>query len=302
MNSSASKNCFWSKEISQQLKELRSTVDGLSQAEASARQQEYGFNQLNASSHRTDFFLFLSQFKSPITLLLIGAAILSYLLRDSTDSIIIMVIVCISSVLGFWQERGAVRAIKKLVSLVQVNARVLRDHQWVDLPLTEIVPGDILRLSAGDAIPSDCLLIDSNELFTDEAAFTGETFPVEKKTGVVSVESPLAKRTNTLFMGSHVISGNATALVVCTGLSTEFGRIAKRLKQAHEETDFEKGIRRLGYLLMEITAVVIVLILFFNMLVGRPVFDSFLFALALAVGLTPQLLPAIISINLAKGA
>ena len=293
---------FWNTEPKEQFLSLQSSMDGLTTEEALLRQAKYGHNQLSQVSRSTDIRLFASQFKSPITLLLIGAAILSYFLHDQTDGMIIMIIVLISSTLGFWQERGAGNAVKKLLSMVQIKASVLRDKKWSEIPIKQIVPGDIVKLSAGDAVPADCLLVESNELFTDEAAFTGETFPVEKKVGIVPIDSPLAKRYNTLLMGSHVTSGNATALVIRTGLSTEFGLISKKLKAPQPETTFEKGIRKLGYLLMEITATLVVLILFFNMLLHRPVFDSFLFALALAVGLTPQLLPAIISINLAKGA
>jgi Mg2+-importing ATPase len=293
---------FWSKDQRDLFQLLQSSTAGITSEEAIERQKHYGANQLGNVSKTNNLRLFLSQFKSPITLLLMGAAILSYFLHDQTDSIIIMIIVMVSSVLGFWQERGAGNAIKKLLSLVQVKSSVLRDGAWIELPMNEIVPGDIVKFSAGDSVPADCLVLESNELFTGEAAFTGETFPVEKKAGLVPADSSIAKRTNTLFMGSHISSGTATALVVSTGLSTEFGKISSKLKTIPPKTDFERGITQLGYLLLGITATIVVLILFFNMLLHRPVFDSFLFALALAVGLTPQLLPAIISINLAKGA
>ncbi len=293
---------FWNSDITQLFQSLQTSKDGLSNADIAARQQKYGSNQLSQASKSTAITLFISQFKSPITLLLIGASILSYFLHDQTDAVIIMFIVLVSSVLGFWQEKGAGDAVQKLLSIVQIKTAVLRDKQWSEIPISEVVPGDLVKLSAGDSIPADCLLVESNDLFTDEAAFTGETFPTEKKPGIMPADSPLAKRLNTLFMGSHVTSGTAIALVVMTGLNTEFGKISKKLKTPQPDTNFEKGIRHLGYLLMKITATLVLLILFFNMLLHRPVFDSFLFALALAVGLTPQLLPAIISINLAKGA
>lgn len=293
---------FWSKESKELFQNLQTSIDGLTNEEAENRQKQYGPNQLSKASQSNDIKLFLNQFKSPITLLLIGAALLSFFLHDQTDAVIIMIIVLISSALGFWQERGAGNAVKKLLSMVQIKSSVLRDKAWIEIPMNEIMPGDIVKFSAGDSVPADCLILESNELFTGEAAFTGETFPVEKKVGVVPVDSTIAKRTNTLFMGSHVSSGTATALVVLTGLSTEFGKISSKLKTIPPKTDFERGISQLGYLLLGITATIVVLILFFNMLLHRPVFDSFLFALALAVGLTPQLLPAIISINLAKGA
>ncbi|MEO8763040.1 MAG: HAD-IC family P-type ATPase [Ginsengibacter sp.] len=177
-----------------------------------------------------------------------------------------------------------------------------RDGIEVEIPVERVVPSDIISLSAGDMIPGDSLLLVSKELFIDEAAFTGETYPVEKITGIVPLDSTLAKRSNSLFMGSHVISGTASALVIKTGKLTEFGKISDKLRTKNPETDFEKGIRHFGYMLMEITLVLVIIIFAVNILLHKPALDSFLFSLALAVGLTPQLLPAIISVNLSVGA
>ena len=293
---------YWNKSIEDNFKILQVNADGLNSEEATKRIETYGFNLTAEPSDYSSFVLFLKQFKSPITLLLLGAAILSLFLGDATDSIIIFTIVGISSLLGFWQEKSAGDAVKKLLSLVEIKANVLRDKTFQEIPLKCIVPGDIVKLSAGDVVPADCLLINANELFTNEAAFTGESFPVEKKIGIIATDSPLAARSNMLFMGSNIISGTATVLVIKTGLQTEFGHISASLKAAAPETDFEKGIRHLGYLLMQLTTIMLVVIFFVNALMHKPVLDSFLFALALAVGLTPQLLPAIISVNLAKGA
>ena len=234
--------------------------------------------------------------------MLIGAALLSAFLGDVTDTIIILIIVIISSLLGFWQERGAANAVDELLKMVQIRCSALRGGQKKEVPVETVVPGDIIYLSAGDIIPGDCLLIESQEIFVDEAAFTGETYPVEKQPGVVPAGTPLAKRSNTLFMGSHVISGKATALVVKTAKQTEFGKISGSLQLKAPETDFERGIRRFGYMLMEITLLLVILIFAANVFLHKPVLDSFLFSLALAVGLTPQLLPAIISVNLSAGA
>jgi Mg2+-importing ATPase len=246
--------------------------------------------------------LFVFQFKSPITLLLVGAAGLSFALQDPTDAIIILTIVMVSSVLGWWQEKGATHAVDRLMKLVQIKCRVLRDAQEKDIPLEQIVPGDIVLLTAGDVIPGDSLILESKELFVDEAAFTGETYPVEKNIGVMPAGTPLSQRSNSLFMGSHVISGRAKALVIFTARQTVFGKISERLRLKAPATDFERGIRRFGYMLMEITLVLVVIIFATNVLLHKPILDSFLFSLALAVGLTPQLLPAIITVNLARGA
>jgi Mg2+-importing ATPase len=223
-------------------------------------------------------------------------------LGDFTDASIILIIIFISSFLGFWQEKGAAHATEELLKMVQIRCRIIRNGQPQELPMDQVVPGDVTVLSAGDMVPGDCLLLDSKELFIDEAAFTGETFPVEKNTGTLPAETPLSKRSNTLFMGSHVVSGKAHALIIRTGKLTEFGKISDRLRIRPTETDFERGIRRFGYMLMEITLVLVILIFAINVILQKPALDSFLFSLALAVGLTPQLLPAIITVNLATGA
>jgi Mg2+-importing ATPase len=281
---------------------LSSTESGLSDKDAAERLKEFGPNTLKAKTTSSSFILFLLQFKSPITILLIVAAFLSMALNDVPDAIIILFIILISSVLGFWQEKGAADAVKELLKMVQIRCHVVRNASPTELPVDQVVPGDIILLSAGDIIPADCLIISSKDLYIDEAAFTGESFPVEKTAGSIAADVPLSGRTNSLFMGSHVISGKATALVVRTGTNTEFGKISARLKSRTPETDFERGIRRLGYLLMEITLILVIVIFSINVLLHRPALDSILFSLALAVGLTPQLLPAIISINLSVGA
>ena len=293
---------FWGLKKEDALQHLSCEEKGLSNEEAAARLKQHGPNSFKAHSKSSTLILFLSQFKSPITLLLIAAALLSMGLADFTDAVIILIIILISSILGFWQEKGAANAVDELLKMVQIKCRIVRDGKECDLPVENTVPGDIVMLTAGDVIPGDSLILESKELFTDEAAFTGETYPVEKNAGIVSADAPLAKRSNSLFMGSHVISGKAKALVVKTGKDTEFGKISDRLAIRAPETDFEKGIRRFGYMLMEITLLLVIIIFAINILLHKPALDSFLFSLALAVGLTPQLLPAIITVNLSAGA
>jgi Mg2+-importing ATPase len=234
--------------------------------------------------------------------MLVAAAIISIYLHDSIDAVIILVIVLAGGLLGFFQERGAAGAVEKLMSLVEAKAKVLRDGAPVDSPLAGVVPGDVVLLSAGATAPGDCLLLESRDLFADEATLTGETFPAEKSVSILPADTPLAKRTNVVFLGTHIVSGSASALVVAIGKDTQFGQVSERLKLRPPETDFERGIRRFGYLLMEVTLLLVICIFAFNVYLHRPVLDSFLFSLALAVGLTPQLLPAIVSINLAAGA
>ncbi len=293
---------FWSIPAPELLQELQTTPQGLAKDEARQRLARYGFNLLKPKKRSDALTLLIDQFKSPIILILLFAVGLSLFLHDPADALIILLIVLVSGLLGFWQERGAMNAVEKLLAIVQIKTTVLRNRASEEIPVEEIVLGDIVVLNAGNVIPGDCLLLDSKDLFVDEATLTGETYPVEKAAGVLPTETPLNQRTNSLFMGTHVISGSAKALVVHTGKETEFGKVSERLKLRPPETEFERGVRRFGYLLMEVTLVLVIFIFAINVYFTRPVLESFLFAMALAVGLTPQLLPAIISINLAHGA
>ena len=283
---------FWSVASSELLQQLQTTPQGLRSDEIQERLLRYGSNLLKPKKKSDALTLLIAQFKSPIILILIFAAGLSFFLRDPIDAVIILVIVFVSGFLGFWQERGAVNAVEKLLAIVQIKATVLRDGDTFEVPIEEIVPGDIVFIQASDVIPGDCLVLESKDLFVDEAALTGETFPVEKSIGILPRDTPLSRRTNSLFMGTHVVSGSARAVVARTGKETEFGNVSERLKLRPPETEFEHGVRRFGYLLMEITLVLVIAIFAINVFLSRPVLDSFLFALALAVGLTPQLLTA----------
>lgn len=293
---------FWNLPTEKLLEQLHSSPQGLTTPESQKRLIQYGANSLKQKCKSHTFSLLLNQFKSPIILILMGAAILSSFLGDTINSLIILAIVLFSGLLGFWQERGAADAIAKLLAMVEVKARILRDGKLKDIPLDEVVPGDIVQVSAGDNIPGDCLILESQTLSIDEATLTGETYPVAKNVGVLPTETGLSQRTNSLLIGTHVVSGSATAVVVHTGKMTEFGKISERLKLRPPETEFETGIRKFGYFLLEITLTLVALIFAANVYLQRPVLDSFMFSLALAVGLTPQLLPVIVSINLAHGA
>jgi P-type Mg2+ transporter len=295
-------DCYWNEPADSLLSELSTSPAGLSPEEAQLRLGESGPNSLAAKTEQGKLILFLRQFKSPITLLLIVSALLSFFLGERTDAFIILFILLVSAVLGFYQENSAAGALRQLLQLVQVDATVLRSGTECKLPLAETVAGDIVLLGAGNTVPGDCRLLESKDLFTNEATLTGETFPVEKSCGVIPAAAALPQRTNSLFMGTHVISGTALALIVRTGTHTEFGAISSRLRHLQPETEFERGIRRFGYLLLEVTLLLVLIIFCINVFLHKPVLDSFLFSLAIAVGLTPQLLPAIISINLSKGA
>jgi Mg2+-importing ATPase len=293
---------FWSVLPAQLFECLRSGPDGLSAAEARRRLRIYGPNRLRPSKRTDSLTLLAAQFKSPLILILLAAVGLSFFFNESIDAVIIIAIVLLSSALGFWQEKRAADAVKALLSIVKMDAAVVRDGVATNKPVEEVVPGDVCLLNAGDIIPGDAAILDSKDLFVDEAALTGESYPAEKVAGTIAKETALMKRTNSLFMGTHVISGNARALIVRTGTSTEFGKVSEGLSLAPPETDFEHGVRRFGYLLTNVTLILVVVIFGITVFLNRPVIDSFLFALAIAVGIIPELLPAIISINLAVGA
>jgi len=292
---------YWAKDLNQLWQLMRSSPQGLTQDEAEQRLDTYGLNVLHTHRQLTPLVLFLNQFKSPIVLILIFATVMSAFLGDFTDAIIILVIVFGSAILSFVQENNAHNTTEKLRTQLTIKADVLRHGKKQEIPTEEVVPGDVVLLSAGSLIPADGIVLQANDFFVSQAVLTGETFPVEKTPGVIPEKASLAERTNMVFMGTNVRSGSASVLIVQTGTRTAFGQIAARLNLRPPETEFERGIRRLGYLLTEFMLVLVIAIFALNVYFNRPVLDSLLFSVALAVGLTPQLLPAIININLSRG-
>lgn len=293
---------FWSAAESGLLEKLGTSAGGLSAQEAAKRLARSGHNVLKPPVETAWLPILLSQFKSPIIIILLFAAVLSFFLSSPVDALIILIIILVSGLLGFWQEHAAANAVKNLLDMVRIKATVLRDGTASEIPVEDVVPGDVVLLSAGGIIPGDCRILDSKDLFVNEATLTGETYPAEKFAGVIPAGAPLGKRTNTLFMGTSVVSGSGTAVIAHTGKETIFGGISERLKLRPAETEFQHGVRRFGYFLMEVTLILVIAIFAVNVYFERPVLDSFLFSLAIAVGLTPQLLPVIISVNLARGA
>jgi len=292
---------YWSQTTEAMLQALESSSSGLTKSEAQRRLEQFSSNQLQAQKRASKFGLFLNQFKSPITLMLLFATGISALLRDWIDALIILAIVISSAVLSFIQEYNANNASEKLRSQVATKSDVIRDNKPQSIPTWQVVPGDIALLSAGSLVPADGLVLEAKDFFINQAALTGESLPVEKNPGPVSPVATLAERSNVVFMGTSVRSGSGRVLVVKTGKDAVFGKLASRLTLRPPETEFERGIRRLGNLLSEIMLIMVLAIFFFNVFFHKSVLDSLLFSVALAVGLTPQLLPAIININLSKG-
>lgn len=293
---------YWSTDSATLLGDLGSSEKGLTSAQAAAVLARVGPNALQTAKQTSSIRLLGRQFLSPIVLILVGATILSGILGDWTDAIIILSIILLSGLLGFFQERGAGRAIQALLAVVEIKVNLLRDGSFTEIPISQAVPGDIASLSAGDLVPGDSIVLTSNGLQLDESALTGETFPAEKTPGVTPANSALAARTNMVFLGTHVASGSGTVLIVGTGASTQIGQVSAQLNTAPPKTGFEKGLTSFGLLLTRIMVVIVVVIFVINLLLQRSWIDSILFSLALAVGLTPQLLPTIVSISLAQGA
>ena len=293
---------FWSLPQDQLLDSLSTSRAGLSSVEAGRRLVKYGPNVAAPQQHAGAWRRIGAQIGNPITILLFIAALLSIVVGEVVDGSIILVILLASGTLAFWQEHRAANALASLLSLIRTTATAIRDGAPCEVPLTEIVPGDIVQLNAGSNVPGDGVLLEENDLFVDQAALTGESYPAEKSTDIAPEAAELADRTNAVYLGTHVISGTATTLVVRTGASTMFGEIAQQLAKHPPQTEFEIGVRHFGYLLLEITSVFALVIFSVNVGLHRPVLDSLLFTLALAVGLTPQLLPAIVSVTLSHGA
>jgi Mg2+-importing ATPase len=292
---------YWSQPLGTLLAALDAVPGGLTTEEAERRLSRFGHNVLEARERATALRLFLNQFKSPIVLILLAATAVSAVLQDWVDALIILAIVLGSAALSFLQEYNASNATERLRARVQIRSTVLRDGQPQSIPAEEVVPGDVVVLSAGSLVPADGVLLEARDFHVNQAVLTGEAFPLEKSPGLVAAKAGLAQRTNCVFMGTNVRSGSARALIVETGERSAFGQIAERLALRPPETEFERGIRRFGFLLTQVMFILVLAIFAINVLFHKPILDSLLFSVALAVGLTPQLLPAIISINLSKG-
>ena len=298
---STARTC-WSPPLDELVRALASDVTGLSSDEATRRRALQGPNTIEPARGHRGARLLAAQFESPIIAILAAATVVAMVLGDTIDGVIILTIITASGLLGFVQEHRAGRAVDALLAQVCVHVEVLRDQHEVAVPTDDVVAGDVVVLRAGDIVPADGRIIHSHSLLVDESALTGESYPAEKSCGIVPSDSPLSKRTNAVFLGTHVVSGTGTVLVVTTGRDTEFGGLAVKLAGRDITTRFERGITAFGLLLLRAMAVLVTTIFAINVVLDRPVVDSLLFSLALAVGLTPQLLPAIVAISLSTGA
>jgi len=282
---------------------LHSKTSGLSTADASCILKKVGPNRVQSTKRKGLLSSFGERFSNPLVLILLFAAAVSAFTGDISSFVIIAAIVLMSVILDVTQEYQAQNAAEKLQKQVALSAKALRDGQPVEVPVAEIVPGDVVLLAAGDLVPADSRLLESRDLYVDEAALTGEAYPAEKDTvpgaGAVARESTLPR--NMVFMGSSVVSGTAKALIVATGPKAQLGSIAGTLQKPSPPTAFSVAIQNFGMMIVKITAFLVLFVVLVNIMFHRPLLESFLFALALAVGLTPELLPMIVSVTLARG-
>ncbi|HEX9112322.1 MAG TPA: magnesium-translocating P-type ATPase, partial [Terriglobales bacterium] len=294
---------FWDRPLRDLLQTLEATPSGLTSAEANRRLRLYGPNSFVQESRFAALFSFLRLFSNPLVIILVLASTISIVLGDPVGGLIIISIVLLSVLLNFFMEFQARHAVEKIRKQVATTAAVIRDGQERELLVAELVPGDIIRLNAGDLVPADARLLKLTDLQVRESALTGESLPVEKSADdLPSGKHGVADASNSVFLGTAVQTGIGTAVIVCTGRDTAFGEIAKRLATQPPETEFARGIRHFGMMITWITMLLVLFVLLVNIILHRPLLESFLFSVALAVGMTPEMMPMIITVTLAQGA
>jgi Mg2+-importing ATPase len=290
-------------DAAQTLEKLTVTLDGLSSSEVEKRLDEFGPNEVAKEKRQSIFERLLDELKNPLTILLLVLAVISYLTGDKRATIMIMIMVFMGIILRNVQEARADNAAEKLKAMVSTTATVVREGIKKEIHLGELVPGDIVQLSVGDMVPADLRLLTEKDLFINQATLTGESLPVEKKPAPMPASAKNAiDFSNICFMGSNVVSGTAQAVVINTGKNTYFGSIAHNLMRPRVETSFDKGINQFTGLMIGFIAVMVPLVFIINGLTKHDWVGAFLFAIAVAVGLTPEMLPMIVTVNLSKGA
>jgi len=277
-------------------------LSGLTNEEAARRIKQFGNNTIDANKRKDVFKELLSHFRSPLILILITATIISYSLGETINASIILFMILLSVAIDFYQEQDARNAAERLKLSVKSKATVLRSGSEYEIFHEGICIGDIIMLSAGKIVPADARILFAKDFFVNQSSLTGESFPGEKSSEPINSDTQdLSDLSNIVFMGSSVISGTSKAIVVKTGAATEFGKIAKKLVAPEAETEFSKGIKEFGYLIMKVTIVLVLFIFLINAVLKHDLLESFMFSLAVAVGLTPELLPMIMAVTMSKG-
>jgi len=294
---------FWALPINQVFKKLGTSPKGLSTPQAQERLQNFGHNEIAKKEERPGWQIFFSQFKNSLVLVLIFAALISYFLGQHLEAGVIWVIVFLNSFLGFIQEFKAEKVIQQLKKYLTLKVRVLRNGEIVEIDVSQIVPGDLVLLKIGDLVPADIRLTKVNELAINESLLTGESLPVEKTATKISSEKFLPQDLkNIAFAGTAVCGGEGQGIVIATGENTYFGKTAAYLKQTIPESDFQKSLKKFSNFLLKVILAMTSFIFAANFFLGKDIFESFLFALALAVGITPEVLPVVMTITLSSGA
>ena len=294
---------FWERPLRDLLQQLQATPAGLTTGEAKRRLRQYGPNSLVQKSRFATLFSVFRLFSNPLVIILLVASGISIGLGDPIGGSIIIAIVLLSVLLNFFMEFQARHAVEEIQKQVAISAAVLRDGREQELPVAELVPGDIVHLHAGDLVPADARLLDVKDLQVRESALTGESLPVEKAAADLPAgKHGVADASNSVFQGTAVQTGIGTAIIVCTGRDTSLGEIAQRLSTRPPETEFGRGIRHFGIMITYVTMALVLFVLLVNLILHRQVLESFLFSVALAVGMTPELMPMIITVTLAQGA
>ncbi|MBN9614335.1 MAG: magnesium-translocating P-type ATPase [Acidobacteriales bacterium 59-55] len=296
-------DAFWDRSLLELFQLLQATPNGLTSEEANQRLRLYGPNSLDHESRFAALFSFLGLFANPLVIILVVASAISLALGEHIGGLIIIAIVMFSVLLNFLMDFQARHAVEEIQKQIAITAIVMRNGQFVDLPTADLVPGDVIQLKAGDLVPADARLLDVKDLHVRESMLTGESLPVEKTIADLSREKHgIEDANNCVFLGTAVQTGIGTAIVVRTGKRTACGEIAHRLAMRPPETEFARGTRQFGMMLTWVTLLLVLFVLMVNIIFHRPVLESFLFAVALAVGMTPEMMPMIITVTLAQGA
>ena len=281
---------------------LGTTSHGLSSEEAKVHLETSGPNDVAHVRKQPLIIQFLEHFKNLLVIILLIAAIISLFVGEVTDAAIIIVIIILSVTLDFFQEYKAGNAAEMLRKKLITRTSVFRDGVQQEIAISDLVPGDLVSIAAGDIVPADARVISARNFFVNQSALTGEPFPIEKTETLADQGKPINEADNYIFLGTSVVSGTATAIITRTGTATEFGKIARSLVERPPETEFERGLKHFSYLMSKIIFFLVIFVFLINALYKHGVLDSLLFAVALAVGMTPELLPMILSLNLSKGA
>lgn len=292
----------WLMPIQQVFDYYKTSEKGLSDTEASSRVKEYGLNEIAEKERRHWLEIFVSQFTNALVLVLIVAAVLSYFLKERIDAVVILSIILLNSMLGFYQEYRAEKTVAALKKYVTYRAKVLRNDEIVEIDSKDVVPGDIVFVTIGDLIPADMRLFRLEDFSTEESSLTGESLPVSKSITEVKEGLNVQDYSNMAFMGTSAVTGSAWGIVTATGKNTFFGKTTALLEGKPEEADFQKNIKKFSNMLLKVIIIMTIFIFGSNALLGKGIFDSFLFAIALAVGMTPEVLPIIMTITLSRGA